>query len=305
MKNNIDICEEIGKLLLKHKLVAGCVESATGGLISHYITSVPGSSDYFKGGITAYSNEIKIKLAGVSKKTLEEHGAVSSHVAEEMAAGGREALGVDICISDTGIAGPTGATMGKPLGLFYIGLATPDGNFNRKYQFKGKRLENTELAAMTALNWLKEYLTDYRKPKDEKLIYKINPVVTCFLQSHGKILLLRRSNEVRTYQGKWAAVSGYVEDTPDRQAYIEIAEETGLTVRDITLARKGKPLNYTDHDLRIKWEIHPYLFRADKTVVIKLDREHVEYKWIEPEKIDDYDTVPKLKEALSLVLKKE
>ena len=218
---------------------------------------------------------------------------------------GSIALETDICVSDTGIAGPTGATIGKPLGLFYIGLSTPEGNFNRKYLFKGKRLENKELAAAVALSWLKEYLTGYNKPNDTRLVYKINPVVTCFLQSHGKILLLRRSSEVVTYQGKWAGVSGYIEETPDEQAYIEISEETGLISKDITLIRKGKILSYTDHDLKIKWEIHPYLFRADKTVVIKLDREHLEYKWIAPEEIDDFDTVPKLKEALYQVLKKE
>ena len=115
--------QEIGSLLRQKKLTLGAVESATGGLISHLITNIPGSSDYFQGAITAYSNEIKVKIAGVSKAAIDRNGAVSHQVAEEMARGGRETLGVDICLADTGIAGPGGATPGKPSGLFYLGLS--------------------------------------------------------------------------------------------------------------------------------------------------------------------------------------
>src|SRR5512137_537924 len=115
--------EEIGDLLRRSGLTLGAVESATGGLISHRITNVAGSSDYYQGSITSYSNEIKIKLVGVKAETLKQYGAVSPQVAEEMAAGGRQALNTDICIADTGIAGPGGATETKPAGLFYLGLA--------------------------------------------------------------------------------------------------------------------------------------------------------------------------------------
>ena len=108
--------EEIGALLRKKKLTLGVVESATGGLISHRITNVPGSSDYYKGAVTAYSNEVKIRVVGVGEQTIEEHGAVSPQTAEEMAEGGRRLLAADICLSDTGIAGPAGATPEKLLG---------------------------------------------------------------------------------------------------------------------------------------------------------------------------------------------
>ena len=150
--------KEIVDLFEKKNLTLGIVESATGGLISHLITNVPGSSDYFKGSVTAYANETKIKVTGVKAGTLKKYGSVSPQVAEEMASGGRKALAVDICVADTGIAGPGGATPGKAVGLFYIGLAHKGGAFSRQHEFHGTREENKQSAAAAALNWLKEYL---------------------------------------------------------------------------------------------------------------------------------------------------
>ena len=154
--------EEIGDLLRQKGLTLGVVESATGGLISHRITNVPGSSDYYKGSVTAYSNEAKIKVVGVKEDTINKYGAVSAQVAEEMAQGGRKVLAVDICLADTGIAGPTGATPEKPVGLFYIGLSHQGGTFSRKHNFQGNREQNKHSAAEAALSWLKEYLTSLK-----------------------------------------------------------------------------------------------------------------------------------------------
>ena len=150
--------QEVGNLLRHKGLTLGVVESATGGLISHLITNVSGSSDYYKGSVTAYSNEAKIKIVGVKADTINQYGAVSSQVAEEMAQGGRKVLAADICLADTGIAGPAGATPGKPLGLFYIGLSHRAGTYSRKHNFPGDREQNKHLAAEAALGWLKEYL---------------------------------------------------------------------------------------------------------------------------------------------------
>jgi len=150
--------QEIGNLLRQKGLTLGVVESATGGLISHRITNVPGSSDYYKGSVTAYSNEAKIKVIGVKEDTLDKYGAVSYQVAEEMALGGKKVLAVDICLADTGIAGPSGATPEKPVGLFYIGLSNPTGTYTRKHIFRGNREQNKRDAAEAALSWLKEYL---------------------------------------------------------------------------------------------------------------------------------------------------
>jgi nicotinamide-nucleotide amidase len=153
---------EIGELLRRKGLTLGAVESATGGLISHLITGVPGSSDYFKGAVVSYSNEVKTGVIGVRAATLKKHGSVSPQVAEEMAAGGKKLLEVDICLADTGIAGPGGATPGKPVGLFYLGLAGRDGVFSRKHVFHGDRKQNKQSAAEAALNWLREYLESLR-----------------------------------------------------------------------------------------------------------------------------------------------
>ena len=154
----MQVLKEIGILLRNKRLSLGVVESATGGLISHLITGVAGSSDYYKGSITAYSNDIKIKLVGVSEATVKRYGAVSPQVAEEMAAGGRQVLGADICLSDTGIAEPGGATGEKPAGLFYIGLSHGPETLNRKYLFQKDRAGNKKAAAEAAINWLKQYL---------------------------------------------------------------------------------------------------------------------------------------------------
>jgi len=150
--------QDIGDLLRRKELTLGAVESATGGLISHLITNTPGSSDYYKGSVTAYSNETKIKIIGVKAGTIKKYGAVSHQVAEEMALGGRNLLAVDICLADTGIAGPAGATPDKPVGLFYLGLAHQGGAFSQRHEFHGDRGQNKRSAAEAALSWLKEYL---------------------------------------------------------------------------------------------------------------------------------------------------
>ena len=150
--------QEAGNLLRQKGLTLGIVESATGGLISHLLTNIPGSSDYYRGSVTAYSNEVKIKIVGVKEDTINKYGAVSHQVAEEMAQGGRKILAADICLADTGIAGPSGATPGKAVGLFYIGLSHQAGTYSQKHYFQGNREQNKQRAAEAALGWLKEYL---------------------------------------------------------------------------------------------------------------------------------------------------
>jgi PncC family amidohydrolase len=163
---------EIARLIREYQaktgkpLTIGAVESATGGRIADRITNVPGSSDYFNGSVVAYSNEVKIALLGVKKATIENYGAVSEQTALEMAQGGRRLLDVDICIADTGIAGPSGGTPEKPVGLFYLGLAARDGSLSQKHVFPGNREENKQDAAEAALNMLKQYLLRRFKAND-------------------------------------------------------------------------------------------------------------------------------------------
>jgi PncC family amidohydrolase len=294
--------QEIGVLLNKLHLTLGTVESATGGLIAHLITGVPFSSDYYLGSIISYSNSVKMGVVGVKRETLDQQGAVSPQVAEQMAEGGRRVLGVDICISDTGIAGPLGAAKNKPLGLFYVGLASKDGVFNRKHIFAGNRQQNQEMAAQAALKWLKEYLTDYGQPRVNSADVKIKEVVTCFLSANNRILLLKRSAKVGAYKGLWAGVSGYMDRPADEQAWIEIREETCLTQKEAHLAVRGQPLEVVDIALKTRWIVHPYLFKVTRVDAIKIDWEHTETKWIDPAVIGNFDIVPGLEEALISVM---
>jgi len=157
---------EIARLIREYRaktgksLTIGTVESATGGRIADRITNVPGSSDYFKGSVVAYSNETKTGLVGVKKAILEDHGTVSEQTALEMARGGRRLLDVDICVSNTGIAGPAGSTASKPVGLFYLGLAAEDTSFSQTHIFPGDREGNKRGAAEAALDMLKQYLVE-------------------------------------------------------------------------------------------------------------------------------------------------
>jgi 8-oxo-dGTP pyrophosphatase MutT (NUDIX family) len=127
-------------------------------------------------------------------------------------------------------------------------------------------------------------------------------VVTCFLESDGEILILRRSEKVGSYQERWAGVSGYIETTANEQTLIEIEEEAGLSQEDFKLIKKGKPLKIKDDRLGFRWVVHPYLFHINDRDKVKTDWEHSEARWIRPEDIDSYETVPKLKETLDRVL---
>ena len=149
---------DIAERLLARQWRLAVAESATGGLLGHWITDVAGSSAYFWGGVIAYSNEVKRRLLGVRQESLDRSGAVSHQVALEMARGTRCATGADVALSITGIAGPTGATSFKPLGLYYIGLATPRECWSWRHDFAGDRHANNESAARAALEHLLDYL---------------------------------------------------------------------------------------------------------------------------------------------------
>ncbi|MBS7631943.1 NUDIX pyrophosphatase [Candidatus Bathyarchaeota archaeon] len=130
----------------------------------------------------------------------------------------------------------------------------------------------------------------------------VKEVVTCFLFFEGKILIVRRSDKVGSYQGLWAGFSGYIEDGDLEQAYKEVKEETHLTKDDISLVKAGIPLKVVDENINIIWIIHPFLFVVKNPEKIELDWEHIESRWIFPEQIKDVQTVPCLYEALQRVL---
>jgi len=124
-------------------------------------------------------------------------------------------------------------------------------------------------------------------------------VVTCFLEHDGKVMILRRSERVGTYRGKWAGFSGYIEKetSPLAQACIEMKEEAGLDADDVELVKEGQPLEVVDSELNRKWIVHPFRFRVLMPQKIKIDWEHTEAKWIDPADIGRCETVPNLREA--------
>jgi PncC family amidohydrolase len=148
----------IGQMLAERKMKLATAESCTGGLLGHRITNVPGSSDYFEGGIVAYSYDAKERLLGVHHDTLYEHGAVSPETALEMARGARRALSADIGIAVTGIAGPGGGMPGKPVGLVYIALSARAGECVERYVWKSDREGNKLRSSEAALEMLIEFL---------------------------------------------------------------------------------------------------------------------------------------------------
>ncbi|MFW6228105.1 MAG: nicotinamide-nucleotide amidohydrolase family protein, partial [Alkalispirochaeta sp.] len=149
----------VGVRLAEKGLTVAAAESCTGGLVAHRITGVPGSSRYFRGGIVAYSNDVKTSLLGVSTDLIEQKGAVSEEVARAMAEGVRRVCATDVAVSTTGIAGPDGGSDEKPVGLTFIAVAGPDGVTGcRRYTFNGDRGVIQARAAHAALEQLRRTL---------------------------------------------------------------------------------------------------------------------------------------------------
>jgi PncC family amidohydrolase len=149
---------QVGRLLKQSGLKLALAESCTGGLVADRITDVPGSSDYFRGGIVAYAYEAKVTLLGVSWATLRAYGAVSRETVMEMARGARTALGADVAVSVSGIAGPAGGMPNKPVGTTWFGLSTAAEDRAFLYQFEGDRRQNKLQAADAALRIVLEFL---------------------------------------------------------------------------------------------------------------------------------------------------
>jgi PncC family amidohydrolase len=148
----------VGNLMRQRKLTLATAESCTGGLIANRITNVSGSSEYFRGGIVAYAYEAKVALLDVSWDTLRNYGAVSSETVIEMARGARMALGADVSVSVSGIAGPDGGMPDKPVGTTWIGLSTTEGDWARKFVWEGDRLQNKDSSVDAALQFVLDYL---------------------------------------------------------------------------------------------------------------------------------------------------
>ena len=156
MKNLLET--QIGEILRARSLTLATAESCTGGLVADRITNIPGSSDYFMGGIIAYANAVKIQTLGVASETIERHGAVSRETVLEMAQGARRILRVDIAVSISGIAGPGGGLPDKPIGTTWLALAAPNGAWSRTFIWNGDRVANKVASAQAVLQMLYNYL---------------------------------------------------------------------------------------------------------------------------------------------------
>ena len=144
-------------LFTEKKLTLSCAESLTGGLFAHTITSIPGVSKLFKGGVVTYWNEAKANVVSVSKETIDEYGVVSSECASEMARGVKNLFNTDVAISFTGNAGPT-SMEGKPVGLVYIGVIIKDTVFTFEYMFEGDRNQIREACVKQGIKKILELI---------------------------------------------------------------------------------------------------------------------------------------------------
>jgi PncC family amidohydrolase len=186
----------VGELLREQGLTLALAESCTGGLVGHRITNVPGSSDYYRGAITAYADDVKEAVLHVRGETLADHGAVSEQTAREMARGVREAIGADVGVSVTGIAGPTGGTTEKPVGLVYVAVVAPHGEWVERHVWAGDRRENKVRSADAALDLLRRYL-------EGLLMSKVPIAVEAHFDVEGQITPRRFE-----WQGSLLAVEG-------------------------------------------------------------------------------------------------
>ena len=156
---DIKLLNKVSDELKKYQVTVATAESCTGGLLAHTLTNVSGSSEYFDRGMITYSNKAKHDILGVPEEVLKKYGAVSIQVAEAMAQGIRQRASVDYGLATTGIAGPTGGTKDKPVGLVYIAIATKDRIIVKRFLFSGDRLANKESTCTAALELLLELLS--------------------------------------------------------------------------------------------------------------------------------------------------
>jgi PncC family amidohydrolase len=224
----------IGALLSERALTLATAESSTGGLVAHRITSVSGSSAYYLGGFVTYSNEAKETLLGVSRETMIANGAVSEETAREMARGARERLGADLGIATTGIAGPSGGTEEKPVGLVYVALSAADAEICQRHVWQGDRAANNEQSTEAALRLIQVYLQRRRQGVVEFVNEAVSvetqlrrdgtPSPQAFVWRGRRFEIVSWGREGTTTRDG-SACHYYLVQTPDRESW-ELCQDT-------------------------------------------------------------------------------
>jgi PncC family amidohydrolase len=274
--------------LAKEKSVKlGFIECSTGGFISYQIVRIKGASSIFVGSITPYSNSLKEFFGGDLSD-----GAVSERAILSLSERFIEFSGADLVVAESSILGPTGSTEKKPVGLSFICVASKKGKSTFVNLFGGKSREEimrkvASYSFFFAINHIIGWELRTRK------------VASSFVEYNGKILILKRSKRVGSYRGKWGVVSGHIEEgeTEEQTALKELLEETGIVKEDIHMLFKSSSFEISDTKLGIRWEITPFriIIRSEKN--IKIDWEHVDFRWIKPSEINNFKTAPLLYEG--------
>lgn len=159
MNEGVAIAERIGRLLLARSWKLAVAESCTGGLVGHIITEISGSSAFFQGGVISYANEVKRDLLSVPQEMLNEYGAVSHPTAQAMAQGVRRLLHVEVGVAITGVAGPTGGSVEKPVGTVYVAVSSPLGDQVQHHLWDADRSGNKVFSAQAALLLVEQHLS--------------------------------------------------------------------------------------------------------------------------------------------------
>ncbi len=278
------IAGQLFSLLDKNNLKIFIVECSTGGFISSLIVKNKGASRVFEGGIIPYSYEMKKYFGGDLSD-----GAVSESFLKSIML--KWVNNSNIVIGESSILGPAGGTTSKPVGLSFVGVASKIGVYTFVNLFTGMREEILRKVASSALFFAINHL--------KGMNLKRKRVSSVFVQKRdGKVLVLRRSMKVGSYRGRWGVVSGHIEQglDPYSTAYKELGEEVGISKGDIKNLISASPFEVSDENLGVVWEIYP--FRAEvEDVEVKIDWEHTDFRWINPEDITKLRTAPFLYEG--------
>lgn len=269
------------EILQSKGLRVGFVESSLGGFMSQALVKFPGASKIFVGSIIPYSYDMKESFNLPKSAVSEDYTNKSAEIFFNM-------LKADLVISESSILGPGGGSDQKPVGLSFVSIVSSRGRTSFVNLFRGSRLDIMKKVASFCFFVAKNHIIGWD--------LKERVVSSTFLCYKGKILIMKRSRKVGTYKGMWGVVSGHVEEgeTPLETALKEIEEETSIKRDLIKNIFQGMHFEVVDRNIGIKWKINPFRAEIDGKPRLKIDWEHIQYKFIRPTDIFKFKTAPML-----------